>query len=913
MPLSSQRRRAALGLGVLSLAACSASNDLTIAPTHAKSDDLAVEAPAALDNGRLPALARPTHYALELSVDPNEKRFSGRTVISVDVPQPTRVLVLHARDLTIAEASVVEAGESLAATASSRKSAHGIGAPDELVLTLPRPVEGSVDVVLRYSAAYSDQLAGVYRIDSGGDAYVFTQFEPMDARGAFPCFDEPGFKVPFDVSITTPTGDIAVANSLEVSRTPSEDKRSLTFKFATTKPLPTYLVAFAVGPLEVREGKAGKLPLRVVTTKGKGALADAALEAGRAHVDILEKYFDHPYPFDKLDLVAVPDFAAGAMENAGLITFREELILLDPKLAPASAQRYLGLTVAHELSHHWFGDLVTMSWWDDLWLNEGFATWMENKVVDAWRPEIGAGVSALAWRAEAMQLDARPSARPVRRPVASASDAEEAFDGIVYDKGAAVLAMLESWIGPEKFQAGVRQYLRSHAYGSATAADLFRALGDASGKDVVAVASSFLDQPGVPLVSATLTCDKDEAPAVALTQKRMLRALPGEAKASDLLWKVPVCVGFEGDKGEPECTLLQGDAARLELPRAKKCPKWIVPNVGQHGYYRYAISSARFRALARDADALDPVTRFGILDDAQALVETGDLPVDVLFDLLEALMPPSSRKLSPGERLVIEEEVSTLVSLAGTVVDEPSRKAYASFVSKLLLPVAKDLGFDPKKGESEDAKLLRRSVFDGLVAVVDDPWMAREAEKRTKAFLADPASVDVDTAAFSLKASSRHAGSARFDELAAALAKNQNPQVRVALLGGLGSFADPQLSAKALDLMLRPDFKKQDGRYLVRATTAAPATRPLLLSWIGARDAEIKDKLPAFMRVSFAELADVCDPDALAKAHTLFDGKLGDAEGGARAVAQLYERAGLCIELASRERARVHARLKVKP
>ncbi len=902
----------AIGTSLSLLGACSGSNDFTIAPNHAKAAEATVDVPGPLDTGRLPALARPTRYALNLTIDPKEPRFSGRAVIGAEVSQPTQAIVLHGRELTFTEVAVVDHGEVLRATATARASAHALGTPDEIVLTLPRKVEGTIEIDLGYTGAFSDQLVGAYRVASGGDDYVFTQFEPMDARRAFPCFDEPGFKVPFDLTITTPVGNVAVANTLATGQTTSDDKKSITFRFAPTKPLPSYLVAFAVGPLEIREAKGSKLPLRVITTRGKAALGDAALEAGRAHMELLEKYFDHPYPYDKLDLVAVPDFAAGAMENAGFITFREELILIDPKHSSVSAQRSLALTVAHELSHHWFGDLVTMSWWDDLWLNEGFATWMESKIVDSWRPELGAGASALAWRTGAMQLDARLSAKAVRRTVASASDAEEAFDGIVYDKGAAILGMLESWLGPDKFQAGVRQYLHAHAYGSATSTDLFQALGDASGKDVLSVATSFLDQPGVPLVSAKLECKKDASPTVLLAQKRLLLGSHDPKNGTESRWKIPVCIGYDGDKSTPACTLLDGETARVELPKGVKCPSWISPNAGQRGYYRYSISPAEFRSLARSAPKLDVVTRFGMLDDAYALVESGELGVDVLLDLLAASKPTTGRKGVVGERVVTEEVVSLLVRLEGTVVDAPSRAAYSTFVGSLLLPLAQELGFDPKKGESEDRKLLRRSVLEGLVNLVDDPWVAVEAERRTKAFLADPASVDIDAATIALKASSRHANAARFDQLFAALGKAESPQIRVALLGGLGSFEDSELLERALGLMFRPEMKKQDGLYIVRAAVARPASRPKLLGFLGAHTSELKKKVPAFLRVSFVEVLRVCDADSIGVAHTAFDGKLSEVDGGDRAVSQLFERANLCTDLAARERARLHAWLKVK-
>ena len=893
-------------------AACSGSNDLTMAPTHPRGPELGADAPQPLESGRLPALAKPKHYQLALTIDPKATTFSGHAVIAADLPAPTRFIVMHGRELTLGEAKVVSHGESIVAEVSSRLSAHGMGTPDELVLTLPRQVEGAIDIDLSYTAPFSDQLVGVYKVESGGDDYAFTQFEPMDARRAFPCFDEPGSKVPFSISITAPEGNLAVANSLEVARKPSADAKSVTFEFAETKPLPTYLVAFAVGPLETREAKGTKVPLRVITVKGKGALADAALEAGRAHLDILEKYFDFPYPYDKLDLVAVPDFAAGAMENAGFITFREELILLDPKLASTSAQRNLATTVAHELSHHWFGDLVTMAWWDDLWLNEGFATWMETKVVDQWKPQLQAGPSALAWRAEAMDLDARSSSRPVRRPVASASDAEEAFDTIVYDKGAAVLGMLESWLGPEKFQAGVRQYLKNHAYGNATATDLFKALSDASGKDVVSVATTFLDQSGVPLVSAKIDCPKDAAPAIVLGQKRF-QIGPAQDDAGKTRWKIPVCVGFDGDNGNAVCDLLADETGRIALPKQQKCPKWVIPNAGQRGYYRYLLAPEEFAALGKNARNLDAVTRFALLDDAHALVENGALGIDTLLDLVAAEKPGGSQKLAAGERLVIDELVTIVTALGATVIDDDARPAYASFVRELLLPLAKDLGFDPKKGESDERRLLRRTLLDGLAVLVDDPWIEKEAEKHALGFIADPESVDVDTATISLRASSRHAKADRLDALIGIASKSKNPQVRIAALTGLGSFEDPVLLRRSLDLMFGNEVKKQDGRYLVRAAAAVPAARPTLLAWMAAHTADMKDKLPSFERVSFLDLADTCDKGSVELAHKAFDGKFSDAEGGERALGQFFERAGLCIDLRAREAGHVRARFGAKP
>ncbi|HVY49123.1 MAG TPA: M1 family metallopeptidase, partial [Minicystis sp.] len=512
--LPSARRRGVWLTAAILVGGCVSGNDITRAPEPASTaPDPASLVPPPLPSGRLPGTAKPVRYDVALVVDPSRERFTGDVTITVDVPATTGAVVLHGRDLTIVRAEAAENGQHIPATASFRMAAGNKEAPDELVLTLARSLApGRAEIRIAYSAPISDKLSGLYRVREDGADYAFTQFEPTDARRMLPCFDEPGYKVPFELKVTTPKGNLVVANSPEVDRTDVEEGRSTQFRFAPTPPLPTYLFALAVGPLEVREGPKEPVPIRVVTTRGKSKLADLAIDAATAETKLLVDYFARPYPYPKLDLLAVPEFGFGAMENAGLITFREDLILLDPKRASTEARRKLATNVAHEVSHHWFGNLVTMQWWDDLWLNEGFATYMESRIADAYKPQMEARLEALRAKAAVMGLDALDSARAVRQPVSNNAEAEEAFDGITYDKGAAVLGMIESWLGPDAFREGIRSYLKAHENGSATAADLFQALTRASSKDVWPVASTFLDQPGVPIVHAELACDKGAPP-----------------------------------------------------------------------------------------------------------------------------------------------------------------------------------------------------------------------------------------------------------------------------------------------------------------------------------------------------------------------------------------------------------------
>ncbi|MEO6575822.1 MAG: M1 family metallopeptidase, partial [Polyangiaceae bacterium] len=461
--------------------------------------------PPVRDDGHLPSTVMPLRYAVALDVDPREARFTGTTHILASVPRPTSYVVLHGRDLHITRVEAALANGTVPATASTRK-AHLATEADELVLHFAQPLpQGQITLRIDYDAPFAESLSGLYHLTDGGRSYAFSQFEATDARRAFPCFDEPGFKVPFDVSVQVPAGMIAVSNSPEESR--QERGQKVAFTFATTPPLPTYLVAMAVGDLEIREGKPGPVPIRLITTKGKSALGGYALESTANLVRLLGDYFAIPYPYAKLDVVAVPDFAAGAMENAGFVTFREEALLLDERASARSRAR-VDLIIAHELAHQWFGDLVTAEWWNDIWLNEGFATWMEAKIVDLYKPGTEARLGGVRSAFTAMNLDALPSARAVRQPVTSNEETDQAFDEITYDKGAAVIGMIERFVGPDKFREGVRRYLRANAWKSVRAESFFGELDRVSEKDVTKLVSTFFDQTGVPTIAVDKKCDK---------------------------------------------------------------------------------------------------------------------------------------------------------------------------------------------------------------------------------------------------------------------------------------------------------------------------------------------------------------------------------------------------------------------
>jgi aminopeptidase N len=661
----------------------------------------------------------------------------------------------------------------------------------------------------------------------------------------------------------------------------------------------------AIGPLEIREapapaGGSATPRVRLVTTQGKNSLGDLVLEVAPALTARLGEYFNRPYPYPKLDLMAVPEFGFGAMENAGLASFREELILIDPTSAGAEARRMMATSVAHEISHHWFGNLVTIKWWDDLWLNEGFATWMESKIVDAVRPGLDARLSALRDKNAVMERDALGSARAVRKPVSSSSEAEDAFDTFTYAKSAAVLAMLEAWLGPDTFREGIRAYIKAHEHGGATATDFFQALSAASGKDVWPIAATFLDQPGVPLVRAELSCDKGSAPKVKLAQE------PYRARG-DASWKIPLCVDYEGaDKAGPACGLLDGSAAEIALPTSR-CPRFIYPNAHENGYFRFVLPPAQMAALAGASKALEPRARLGLVANAWALVQRGDLGADALLELLAGMR-------RERHRLVVEQVVGALSAVSGALIDDDVRPAFRRYVASILLPLGKELGWDAKKGEGDNPRLLRASVLSALSILAEDPWITAEAAKRADAYLKAPRAVDRDFAVIALRASSRRAGNKRFLELADRARRAGSADERFAAMSALGSFADPILLRRALDLMLTEPIKIQEGFAILDAATLWAESRGLVLAWVKEHFAELKAKAPEQISARVIGLISAtCDKASLAGAEKLFGSAKADGEAPDRALAQALAVADACIEVRSREAPRVKKSLGAGP
>src|SRR5262245_24037819 len=560
---------------------------------------------------RLPTTVVPEHYDLAFDVDLTKARFEGVETIKVSLGQPSRRIVLNALDITFHEVTIRAAGAEQRATVTENEATQ----PVALTVPIDSPA-GPADIHVRYTGVLNDKLRGFYLSKANGRNYAVTQFESTDARRAFPSFDEPAFKATFAVTLTIDQKDTAIANGALVSDTPGPRSGRHTLKFSETPKMSSYLVAMAVGDFRCLDGGSEGIPIRICATPDKTELGHIALDAAQRILTFYNGYYSIKYPFKKLDVVAVPDFAAGAMENTAAIFYREVDLLADSKSASVTNVQRIWSVLAHEMAHQWFGDLVTLAWWDDLWLNEGFATWMEKRPLAALKPEWRMDVDAVLDTQKAMNLDSLASTRAIHSAVETPDEIEGSFDTIAYEKGASVMRMIEGYLGDDVFRNGVNAYLEQHAYGNATSADFWSAMTKVSGEPIDHILPTFVNQPGVPLVSVTLGCDA-ASPKLSVTNDRFFTD-PSMAKVvrTKPSWQLPLCTKTpDGPAGSQVV-----DGSPVTVPVAvSSCPRWAFVNAGAHGYFRTAYSADMLRALAPDVASFTETERLTIVGDEWAL------------------------------------------------------------------------------------------------------------------------------------------------------------------------------------------------------------------------------------------------------------------------------------------------------
>ena len=737
---------------------------------------------------RLPAGARPLRYALTLTLVPGEAKVPGEIAIDVELDRPHALLWLNADTLKVTAAGT-ERAETRASVVAGNEQFVGVAFDPPLDA-------GRHRVTLTFEADQSrKETRGIFALQDGGAWYAMTQFEAVSARRAFPCFDEPGFKTPWEVTLRVPPEASAFSNTPIVSEAIADDGLK-TVRFAPTRPLPSYLVAFAVGPWErVDLGRFGErqTPMRIIVPRGRTADAAFAASAYPQLFQRLERWFGIAYAFDKLDHIAIPLSVNFAMENAGLITYGAPNLLARSEATTPRFRRIGANVGAHEISHQWFGNLVTTAWWDDVWLNEAFATWIADKIVDQWHPDYERGAARIEERANAIDADALASARRIREPVHSRGDIFNAFDNISYQKGATVIGMFESWMGEATLRSGVQGYLQSRRDGSATADDFLQALTRASRLPVASAFDTFLNQNGVPRIEVRLRCDASGA-TVTLMQHRL--TLLGSDTADDRLWQVPVCVRYgTGTSSQRACTLMAQQAATMRLQGS--CPAFVFANAAGRGYYVPDYRDGALSTLANHRGALSAAEYASLLYDLKPLVRSG--AVDAKSALRWVRFGAQAR-----ERHVVLAAVDLAEFAGHTFFADADRPKFSSFVRDVFGARARALGFSPKPNESDDDQLLRRSLL--RVVAAEDPQLAAQARRLTLAWIRDRNAIDPGMVDVVLMTAGRTGDAAMFDAMLAEAKATKDRLDRRYLMMALFAFENPALARNGMALLLDPTF-----------------------------------------------------------------------------------------------------------
>lgn len=835
---------------------------------------------------RLPDNVQPVRYAVDLTIIPDRDTFQGAVDITIDVRSATPVLWLNASDLEIHDA------EFRLASGATSKAQLLNGGSDFAGFSFDHPISGQGILHVAYQGKISrTSSAGLFQEKQGDEWYVYSQFEPTDARRAFPCFDEPHIKVPWELTLHVPKDDLAVANAPELSHS-NEPNGMKAVKFKESKPLPSYLIALAVGRFDVVDaGKVGKTPLRIITPHGKSANAKYAAESVPQLLKLLENYFGIPYPYEKLDSIAMP-ISNFAMENAGLITYGETTLLSNPATDSIERQRGCAIVTAHEMAHQWFGDLVTTAWWDDIWLNEAFASWMENKIVAEWKPDWHIDVTEVNDRLYAMKKDSLVSTRKIRQPIESNDDIANAFDSITYQKGEAVIQMFETWIGADKFRKGIQNYIKQHAWKAATAQEFEAAISSAAGRDISRAFDTFLNQAGIPEISASLDCAAK--PALELSQKRLLPI--GSEGSSQQSWMIPVCVAYESD-GEKhrQCELLSDPRSRMVLASAKTCPDWIEPNAGENGYYQIDYKNGLLaKVLADHGSHLTVAERVGVLGNVESLMNSGDLSIK---DAL-ALVPEFSRD---PDREIIAGISNIAMVVKDNATPDDLRPKGAKFIREVFGARATELGWIATSNEDRNARLLRAQLVPFVAEVGEQRDLAATADQLTRKWLTDRSAIDPDMLGSVLKAAAQFGNGDLFDRFHKAALAEKDQSVRQELIAALGSFRDPEIARRALALLLTGEFDPRESfSALLFGPLSYPETRELPFQFVQQNVDKLVTAIPREVGEDFAAYlpsvgGSFCDSEHRDALQSFFADRIKNYTGGPRNLAQVVEQINLCI------------------
>jgi aminopeptidase N len=834
---------------------------------------------------RLPAGAAPQHYDLWFAPDFQTDTFRGRATIDVGLQKPSRTITLHAADIDFGQVQIV------ADTGLSQTASVTLNEKDETAtLTVPREMPaGAAKIRVSYKGVLNDKLRGFYLSKANGREYAVSQMEATDARRAFPCFDEPAYKATFTIEMMIDEKDVAISNGKQVADTPGPERGKHTVRFEKTKPMSTYLVALLVGDFACREGVSDGTPLRVCSTPDKKDLTGFALEAAVQQLAFYNAYYGIKYPFGKLDIIGVPDFAAGAMENAGAITFREQYLLADPQRASLGAKKQIAAILSHEIAHMWFGDLVTMKWWDDIWLNEGFATWMANKPLAVWKPEWAVELDEVQETQQALGLDALRSTRAIRTKVETPEEINEVFDAIAYEKSAGVLRMVESYVGAEPFRKAVASYIGKHAYANAAAEDFWNEVTRVTGKPVDRIMQSYVDQPGVPVLEVTSACT-GAATEVTIQQERFV-GRPGASPEKPQAWTIPVC--FKAFPDSPaSCHVISKPQETLSV---RGCAAEPFINAGSVGYFFTEYAPEVVRAQSRKArGTLTPAEGLGLIGDEWWMVQAGRHDIGTFFDLASAL--------AADDTAAIADTLATRVGYVGEyLVPEARRSQFETWIRSRFGPPLDRLGFAASDGD--ELRQSRRADLVELVGVWGgSPDVQAQARELATKYIADPASLPGTLAPAVLRVAAYRGDAALYDQYLSRLTQlSSQPEEYYRFFNALPYFRDRALMMRTLDFALSPDVRSQDSATLIAGLLAQSWGREAAWTFVKQQWPKLTERLGTFMGIPIIASAtgNFCAPEAAADVRQFFASH--PVESAERGIRQAIERIESCAALHARQ------------
>ncbi|MGH9521138.1 MAG: M1 family metallopeptidase [Terriglobales bacterium] len=792
---------------------------------------------------RLPGTAIPSHYKLTLTPDLKNATFTGDEVIDVNVPKPTTDIVLNSADIDFGDVTITSGGKSQKATVTTDSKA------EMATLKVAQPIPaGPANLHIQYKGILNDKLKGFYLSKTKERNYAVSQFEATDARRAFPSFDEPDLKATFDITLVVDQGDTAISNGQIVKDTPGPEAGKHAISFSTTPKMSTYLVALLVGDFKCLSDSQDGTPIRVCAPPSEVEQGKFALESAKHVLAYYDQYFAIKYAYKKLDLIAIPDFAAGAMENTAAITFRDIAILTDEKTASIGHLKGVAETVAHEMAHQWFGDLVTMDWWDDIWLNEGFATWMSSKPIAAWKPEWNIAIDEAGNTNGSLNVDASATTRPIHATANEATTPDEIsqlFDGIAYGKSAAVLRMVEHYLGEQNFRAGVNLYLKKHEYANAKAADFWNAMTESSKKPVDKIMPTFVNQAGAPMLTVTSKCAGNKA-TLNISQTRFFEDPSRLQQGTDEIWQVPLCI--KSSTGAQHCEVLTQKQQTVNL---NGCPEWSYLNSGAYGYFRSNYSHEMVSKLAADAEkGLSPAERLMLLGDEWAMVRAAQHPIGEYLDVVTGMRNDRTRQ-------VVQAYLGPLSYIADRIASPSDLDQYRAWVRNFLRPMVNELGWTPKPGEDAETRALRASVLGVMGDIGRDPQTLSEAKTLAEQYMKDPSSVDPNIAGVVLGLAALNGDAQLYDQYIAHIHSAKTPEDYYRYGGALSDFRDPKLAERTLNAALSPAVRSQDMGLIMFGVFGNDETRELAWDFFKSHFADIDKKSGGGLGGGFGGLAGV--------------------------------------------------------